>query len=189
MKSAFLAVALFTAVGLCAQAQSRPAAHVARHQHASTRHHLSAADLRFIRQAAASGRTEVIAGKLALTRAGDPAVRAFGEKLMKDHGAANSKLDWMAMDLGTRPPSRPAAPQMAQIHALERLRGPAFDRRFVGQIGVSAHQQAIALFRREADSASAAPPLRDYARHNLPVLQKHLALAQDLMARLQDQAG
>src|SRR5262245_52533200 len=56
----------------------------------------AASDQQFVTKAATCGMTEVRLGKLAMERATNPAVKQYGEQMMKDHGHANKELTTLA---------------------------------------------------------------------------------------------
>lgn len=170
------------AAAQAAQAGTTPAQSSRAPSHASRSP--GADDRRFMHSAAEAGHFEVIAGEMALARAHDPAVRDYGRRLMQDHMDANRKLERIAMNFGAQLPSRPTRQQLNLVQRLRGLRGEAFDRTFMDEVGVQSHERAIALFRDEANSSSAHPALQHYARQNLPALQMHLRTAQDLQARV-----
>lgn len=145
----------------------------------------SQADVSFMQAAAAQSHAEVIAGKVATTNASGADVRSFGERLMRDHMNADRRLDRLAMRLGVQLRSRPDGQQQDQLRRLEHLTGFAFDRAFLADMGVAAHQRAIALFQHESRANNAAPAVRQFASDILPVLQEHLRIAQQLQGQQQ----
>jgi putative membrane protein len=152
-------------------------------------HGLTADDREFMRNAAQAGHAEVIAGKLALTNARDPGVRDFGQRVMDDHMAADHKLDMLAAHFGIALPSRPDAQQQRELGRLKDMIGPDFDREFTEKLGIEAHRKTIALFRKEADAASANAAVRQFAQNTLPTLQQHLQIAGNLQAHNGDSAA
>ena len=75
---------------------------------------------------------------------------------------------------------RQASPQ--QTEAWMSATGNAFDRGFI-DAQVKAHQEAIALFEKQANSGSDSE-LKAFAQKQLPGLRNHLKQAQDLQAKL-----
>lgn len=145
-------------------------------------HGLTGGDRNFLRNAAQGGHAEVIAGKLAVTNASAPAVRDYGQRLMDDHMAADRKLDELAGRFGITLPSRPGPDQQGELDRLKDMTGPDFDREFTQKLGIEAHRQTIALFRKEADAASANAAVRRFAQNTLPTLEQHLRIAENLQA-------
>src|SRR5438874_1575899 len=64
------------------------------------------------------------------------------------------------------------------IAPFERLKGPAFDHRFV-QETVTGHTKATPEYQKEANNGQNAD-IKAYANQALPTLQKHLEQARDL---------
>ncbi len=64
------------------------------------------------------------------------------------------------------------------IDPVAKLKGRAFDHRFLADM-VKGHEQAIAKYKKEADSGDNAD-LKAYAAATLPTLQMHLQKAEEL---------
>ena len=83
-----------------------------------------------------AGKIDVDAGKQALAKSHNPAVRAFAEEMVRDHAAVNDKALALVTKLGVTPEanatSTALSAQAAQKHAeLDKLDGAAFDRAYV----------------------------------------------------------
>jgi putative membrane protein len=61
-------------------------------------------------------------------------------------------------------------------------RGADFDEVFVMDVGVRAHQATIAAFQQQLPRL-ADPELKAWAQRQLPPMQQHLAMAQQLAGR------
>jgi putative membrane protein len=138
----------------------------------------SQADKTFAMTAAQSGLAEVQAGQLASQRATSPQVKQYGQKLVTDHTQANDQLQQIAQQNNLTLPTQPSATEQSQDKRLTGLTGSAFDSAFVGG-EVRDHEQAIALFQREAQSGRD-PALKDFAQKSLPMLRQHLQIALSL---------
>jgi len=139
---------------------------------------LTQADKSFATTAAQSGLAEVQAGQLASQRATSPQVKQYGQKLVTDHSQANDQLQQIAQQDNLTLPTQPSAFEHAQGQRLTGLSGSEFDKAFVtGE--VRDHEQAIALFQREAQSGRD-PALKDFAQKSLPMLRQHLQMALSL---------
>src|SRR4051794_2643240 len=66
---------------------------------------MSKGDLKFITEAASGGMMEVKAGQLAADKAMSPDVKAFGQKMVEDHGKANDELMAFAKGKGVTMPA------------------------------------------------------------------------------------
>jgi lipid-binding SYLF domain-containing protein/predicted outer membrane protein len=125
----------------------------------------------------------VSAGEIAQSRGQDAALRDYGQRLVHDHAAANRELRRIA---GNFAMTLPRLPSPAQENVLERLRqadAGKFDAEFMEQVGVEAHDRAIALFQHEANAPSADPALQHFARTTLPTLEQHRRVAENVQAR------
>lgn len=140
---------------------------------------LSAADRRFMLDAAASGLFEVEAARLASSKASDPALQRYASMLVEDHTAANEELRGLASAKGIALPSRPKIGQQRALDRMAKLAGDDFDREFVRSVALREHQRDVRQF--EAASRNARDPeLKAWAAKVLPTLQRHLSQARQL---------
>ena len=134
----------------------------------------------YVQPAGASDRYEIQSSELALTRAQNPAVRAFAQQLIDHHRQSLEQLyaaaraagmirthDWML------PP-----PMQAMVEELQRASGADFDRLYLRQ-QVQAHEAALALHRDYARDGDV-PALRAAAATAVPIVEQHLARARQL---------
>ncbi len=142
---------------------------------------LARSDRKFIEDAAASGLFELQAAQLAATKATDPAVKRYATQLADHHGAANSELMSLANSLGLELPPAPKRAMRNEIEKLGKKTGPEFDREFVQNVGVKEHEKDIKAFQKAAKDVKD-PQLKAWIDKTLPVLQQHLAAAQNLPA-------
>jgi putative membrane protein len=142
---------------------------------------LTAADRDFVMKAAMGGLAEIQSGQLAQTQAKAEAVKSFGQQMASDHADAGQKLKTIADAAGISTPTDLDSAEKKQQAALEKLHGPAFDKRYV-QEQLTAHKQTVALFRKEADSGSY-PQLKQFASETLPILEQHLNEVETLAAK------
>jgi putative membrane protein len=139
-------------------------------------------DAAFYKDAAQGGLAEVAAGRLAQDKGNSQPVKDFGAMMVKDHSAANEKLQSLAASKSITLPTRSSVGQMAAKTKLDVLSGDTFDKSYVkGQ--VSAHRQTIALFRKEISSGQDADA-KAFAAETLPTVRAHLkaisAIATDM---------
>jgi len=138
----------------------------------------SAQDARFVLHASAGGEAEVMMGNLAIQRGQTEGERDYGQMLVTDHTQANDQLKGIAQTLMLRTAPQPARMQRAMYQQLAALPPDQFDASF-NQDMIAAHRQTIALFKTEAASGQN-PQLRKFAMMTLPVLYKHLHVAEQL---------
>lgn len=144
---------------------------------------LRAADMRFLLQAVASGVTEVRAGRIALERSRDSAVRAYARRLVRDHEEANARLLQIAREKEVVVPREPSGSQKGMLDALRGVAVRDFDQQFLERAGVRAHREAVALFHANLLRPDPDPALAQFAQSTLPVLEEHLRMAQAALAR------
>ena len=137
---------------------------------------LSRQDQTFIDHAATSNVAEINAGQMAANKAASAPVKQLGETMVADHTKANDQLAQIAQQEGISLPTQPTAQQRAEAQKLMALNGTQFDQAFA-QNEVQDHEKAIAEFRTEAKSGHD-PALKSFAEQTIPVLQKHLRMAQ-----------
>ena len=144
-------------------------------------------DAAFYKHAAEGGVFEVQAGQIAQNKGNSQPVKDFGGMMVKDHSAANDKLQQLASSKSITLPTSPSVGQMAVKAKLDVLSGDTFDKSYVsGQ--VKAHRDTIALFRKEINSGQD-PDAKAFATATLPTLRSHLkaitAIATDMGVKTQ----
>lgn len=142
----------------------------------------TADDAAFMRTAAEGNLAEVEMGRIAVQRASRDDVRQFGQRMIDDHGRANTRLVQLA---DTKSISLPDEPNLGQRMKADELRGKSgmdFDRAYVDTM-VDDHQKDIDLYEKQVRDGKDAEVVA-YARETLPALREHLQLAQQLAARV-----
>lgn len=143
---------------------------------------LNQADRLFIRQATLGGRAEVELGKLAQEAGGSEAVKAFARRMVEDHGKANERLSDLARQSDVAAPQGLGPEHRAMHDELAKLRGADLDRAYIaGQ--VREHQKTAQLLEWQIGSGQDAD-LKGYASETLPVVLRHLRMAQGIAADL-----
>jgi len=127
---------------------------------------VSAADQSFMRKAAQGGIAEVQLGKLAEQNAQSPEVKAFGERMVRDHSKANDELQRVAAQQGV---TLPSSQRLSQLH------GAAFDKAYMHDM-VQDHRKDVAEFKSETSVKD--QQLRQWVDKTLPVLESHLREAE-----------
>jgi putative membrane protein len=89
-------------------------------------------DESFLKNAAEGGISEVELGQLAQQKASNPAVKNFGAMMVKDHTAANDKLETLAASEQVSLPDSPSLMQKASKTKLSMLSGDSFDKSYRG---------------------------------------------------------
>lgn len=136
----------------------------------------------FVTHAIQAGRSEVAEGKLAMKQSFQPAIREFGRWMVTDHGRIDWFLKHEAQKAGITVPSGESQQAQSEDNSLKNLNSTSFDRHYINH-QVAAHQKAVKLFRKEAQSGKNAR-MRQLAKQVVPVLKQHLAEAQQLQNQL-----
>jgi putative membrane protein len=148
---------------------------------------MNATDRTFLTMAAQGGNAEVSLAKLALQKSSNTTVKAFAQRMVRDHTKANTQLAQIASSLGVAVPMTVSRKDAAMKARLSQLSGAAFDSAYLrGQ--VDAHQQQDALFRKEMSSGKN-PALKQFAAATEPTIAAHLALAKRDLSQIAHGSG
>ena len=132
--------------------------------------------------AGASDLYEIESSRLVLETTSDAAVRRFAQMMVDHHTGTTRAAEAAARSAGmTPPPPMLDAPKAAMIEALRQYDGVERDRLYLSQ-QMMAHKEALGLQKTYADNGDT-PQLRTAARTALPIIQRHLAEVERLMAR------
>jgi len=140
---------------------------------------LSAADKNFLLKAAEGGQAEVETSKLAASKASSTEVKTFAAQMVTDHTKANDELKALASSKGVTLPAEPSAKLKTELKKLEAATGADFDHKYASSMGVSAHRETVALFKR-ASTSSRDSDVKAWAGQTLPTIEHHLKMAEDL---------
>jgi putative membrane protein len=135
----------------------------------------------------AANKSDSAAGAVALKKATNQDVKAFARLMMSEHHALRAEGQALAKQLGVtpKPPERDplAGYTQNEMTALQKTpKGAEFDRTYIDH-EVSIHQ-AVLDFANQARVTTPTPQLRDLIQKAIPVIQKHLAQAQDIQKKL-----
>jgi putative membrane protein len=136
-------------------------------------------DRKFIEHAAGSGMFEVQIAQLAATKATDQNVKSFASMLVDQHTAANNELTKLANAKGVELPAAPPHAMRRDIEKLGKKNGEEFDRDFVRNVGIKAHEKDIKAFQKASKDVKDAD-LKAFVDKTLPTLREHLAAAEKL---------
>lgn len=131
----------------------------------------------FMKKAIQGNLAEIKEGRLAERKGATAGVRRFGAVLVRDHSKANQKAMAAASSMGVTPPAEPNSKQTMAYDRLASLSGRRFDQAFV-KAEVKDHKKDIAKYRKQAKAPNS--PASTYASTSLPVLHKHLRMAEAL---------
>lgn len=145
----------------------------------STGHAAETASQGFLKKAVQGNYAEIKMGQLAQQNGQRDDVKKYGQMLSDDHSAANQKAIEAAKSVGVAPPDAPNAKQKADYDNMAKMTGAKFDQEFARHM-VADHQKDIAEYKRAAKQSDAAG---EYAKEQIPVLQKHLDAAKSLNSK------
>ena len=143
---------------------------------------LSPSDKEFVMTAAQNNFAEVQMGLLAGQKAVNADVKAFGRRMVQDHGKTMETMRKLVTDKGLVLPSEASNDSVTAARDLAGKSGAQFDRDFMAQM-VADHEKAVAQFD-EASRTSADADVKSFAASTLPVLQEHLQMAKDIQRKL-----
>lgn len=141
----------------------------------------------FVNAAGQATLVEIRTAEMAVERAYDPEVKAFAQKLVSDHTAANDALRQAATAAALAPPPETLDDfHMRRINDLNETDGDAdFDKDFMA-LQLDAHNDAMDLFRDYAQDGDVAQ-LQSFASQTLVTLESHKAMAEQLKDKVSDQ--
>lgn len=136
----------------------------------------------FVQAAGESDAFEMMEAHTALAQSQDPQVRAFAQQMIRDHGATSRALQDAAASAGLKPPPMQlGAGQTPLLAALQSARGREFDRLYWRQQAL-AHRSALTTEQQYAANGDV-PAIRKAATAALPLIQAHLAMAEQMSAQ------
>jgi putative membrane protein len=138
----------------------------------------------FVKDVAQASQIEIETSKLAMTKASNPEVKAFAEKLVKDHEATSAELMSLVHSKNAMwPPDDPGMKAKKQKHeSLQKLTGAEFDKEYLEDM-ISDHEATMVLFGKQSQFGKDAA-IKAFADKTLPALRDHLKMARDLRAKI-----
>ena len=135
----------------------------------------------FVAKAAQGGMFEVKSSEAIQGKAQDPRINDFAQTMIKDHGAANAKLQTIA---GEEKLKVPADVDAAQKSDLDKLSGNAaqVDQDYVA-MQQKAHADAVELFESYAKDGDNAQ-LKSFAAATAPTLRMHRDMIEKIAATM-----
>jgi len=138
-------------------------------------------DAEFVKEAGSGGMLEVELGKVAAMKAKNADVKAFAERMVKDHTAANAKLKTAAKTAGFSVPEKLMDEHQKSLDKFKNYKGTDFDKDYVDAM-VKDHEEDVQAFTRASKEAKDAR-VKAFAADTLPVVQQHLEAAKKLHNR------
>jgi putative membrane protein len=135
----------------------------------------SALDRHYLKSSAEGDAFEIKGGKIALEKSHDREVRKLARTLVKDHTKSLRETKALARSLGVHVEGKPSPSQSWELSIVKGKSGRAFDH-WYAKLEVLDHMQDIQEAGEERDVGSNSR-VRASARHELPMLRKHLRLS------------
>ncbi len=136
-------------------------------------------DQAFVNLVAQTDMTEAHLGQLAAEQASSQGVKDYAQMLVTDHTADYTQITALATKAGLTVPKGLDAEHEKAIAPFEKLKGAAFDRKYIHMM-IPGHETAIAAYDKETRDGQNAD-LKAYATQALPTLEKHKSGAQALL--------
>lgn len=140
------------------------------------------ADGKLIRDVITDELLSVRLSQIAEQRAVNPSVRQFAQRTVSDHSRLQSEWTSMAASNGMSVNPQLDNTDGAKVAQLTRLSGPEFDRTYMNLM-IQGHQDVVNHLQNEGQYAQSAP-VRARIANDLPILQQHLSLAQQVGAQV-----
>jgi putative membrane protein len=169
------------------KAGTTPSAASSPHQHEATKMAAGAENpSTFVKKASMAGMTEVELAKLALDKSKDANVRGFAQRMVSDHGKANTELTAIAKRKNLEVSKSLDAEHQKKVQELSGKSGAEFDAAYAQHMTMD-HDKAAALF--EGASKGNDAELASFAQKTLPTIKEHQKLAKDLKAQTRSAAA
>lgn len=139
-------------------------------------------DKQFMDQAAQGGLAEVELGQMASEKASSPQVKAFAERMVRDHTKANDQLKEVASQDGITLPDNLDTKDRMLKERLSKASGQSFDALYMRNM-VKDHKTDVADFTQECKSSNS--NVAQFAQKTLPVLKSHLREAEKIAPQVQ----
>jgi putative membrane protein len=169
------------------KAGTTPSAASSPHQHEATKMAAGAeTPATFVKKASMAGMTEVELAKLALDKSKDANVRGFAQRMVSDHGKANTELTAIAKRKNLEVSKSLDSEHQKKVQELSGKSGAEFDAAYAQHMTMD-HDKAAALF--EGASKGNDAELASFAQKTLPTIKEHQKLAKDLKAQTRSAAA
>jgi predicted outer membrane protein len=140
---------------------------------------LSSGDQKAVKDMAMADMAEIATGKLAQSKGQSAEVKAFGQQMIDDHGAALAKVQALAQARGVTLPTDLDSKHKSMSAKLEKLSGADFDKAYMAQAGVKDHTDTHKTLMSDAKKIKD-PEVKALADQHMPVVEQHLKAAQQM---------
>ena len=134
------------------------------------------ADAAAMKQLAQANLNEIEAGKAAASKAQNPQVKRFAQKMVDDHAQMLADLKTLAQQKSVALPQSASVRDMAQMKLMERSSGAEFDKKYMDEM-VKDHQKDLKEVQDLAAKAKD-PDFRATVQKAASRIGEHLQMAQ-----------
>lgn len=182
-----LGAAMFVAAAAQAQtgqpaAQGATAAAAVAQPPAAGKARLDKADRNALIDMAQANMAEVATGKLALSKAVNPEIKGYAQRMVDEHSKTLAEVQALAQAKGVELPKELNVKFKAKSAMLEALKGDIFDRTYMKQSGRRDHRVTHEQLKDNMDKIKD-PDIKALAMKMRPVVEQHLLAADELIAR------
>jgi putative membrane protein len=136
----------------------------------------------------AANEVDIQAGELARTKATNPQVKEFAQRMITDHTGVNEQASQLVQRLGVTPEPNPTSRQLRQDgeqnrSRLQGLSGAEFDRAYM-EHEVEYHQQVLDAIDNTLIPNAQNPELKALLEQTRPAVEAHLQHARNLQSSL-----
>jgi putative membrane protein len=143
---------------------------------------LSSADKKAVMDMGMANMAEVEAGKMAVAKAQNPDVKAFGQQMIDDHTKALTEVQALASAKGVTLPTELDAKHKAMVAKLDKLSGDKFDKEYMKNAGLADHKTVHSKLEKFESGAKDAD-VKALAAKMKPTVEQHLKSAQMITAK------
>lgn len=134
------------------------------------------ADQHFVKEASADNQFEIQLSQMVEQQAQEPQVKELAQKLVQDHQQAQQQLQEIAQGMNMQLPTQLEPWQQDKLQAMQQKHGKHLEMHYVfGQVGD--HTTDLLSYQYEAEHGQN-EKIKEYAEKAIPVLQRHLEMAQ-----------
>jgi len=130
-------------------------------------------DAEFAVKATDGGMAEVEISKLAKEKSTNQQVKDFADMMIRDHSAANEKLNAITMAKNITVPTSLSSENQDHKNDLAQRSGSDFDKAYMDLMEKD-HEKTISMFEDAVNNVKD-PELNNFAKETLPTLRGHLA--------------
>jgi putative membrane protein len=135
-----------------------------------------------------ANQVDITAGKLAESKATNPDVKAFAERMVTDHTAVNKSATDLVTKLHVTPEASPTSDSLKKggadnVAALKKLSGAAFDKAYIDH-EVPYHEQVLSALDKTLIPDASNAELKALLVKVRPAFEDHLEHAKKLQAEL-----